>query len=115
DLYTELLGMRDLFYGLYLVSAEDIGFTPAFAGDEPVDAGKCYDLAAKWLPGAFKDEDLRADTRVAVPVCVDPRRRVTRAWLTLGVRLAKLDASYVRPPSLKPAKGEGEWKKVEDY
>ena len=28
DLRTELHGMRDLFYGLYLISAEDIGMKP---------------------------------------------------------------------------------------
>src|SRR5262249_42982100 len=30
DLYAELAWMRDLFYGLYLVSAEDIGLKPGF-------------------------------------------------------------------------------------
>src|SRR5205807_6530261 len=37
DLYTELGQMRELFYGLYLVSAEDIGLKPEFAADEAVD------------------------------------------------------------------------------
>lgn len=46
---------------------------------------------------------------MAVPVHVDALRRVTRLWLTLGVRLAKLDTAYVRPPSIKPAQGDGDW------
>ena len=42
DLLTELQFMRDLFYGLYLVSAEDIGMRPLILDDEPVDRPHCY-------------------------------------------------------------------------
>jgi hypothetical protein len=115
DLRTELLGMRDLFYGLYLVSAEDIGLKPAFATDERVDTERCYRLAVDWLAKAYQDEDLAADTRVGVPVFIDMNRNVTRLWLTLGVRLAKLEAQYVRAPQLKPSKLAGEWTPVESH
>ena len=114
DLFAELNETRDLFYGLYLVSAEDIGLKPAFAEGEKVDAVRCYKLAADWLPKALADEDLAADTRVSVPVYHDPARRVTRLWMTLGVRLAKLDVSYVTPPSVRPTQG-GEWRPVEAH
>jgi hypothetical protein len=63
----------------------------------------------------FRDEDLAADTRVAVPIFVDYDRKVTRLWMTLGVRLAKLEARYARPPHLKPAKGSGDWQAVEEF
>jgi hypothetical protein len=115
DLCAELIGMRDLFYGLYLVSVEDIGQKPALAADEGVDLERCYQAATEWLPKANADADLAVDTRVAVPLFVDPNRGVTREWLTLGVRLTRLEAAYVRPPSLKPAQalGElGEWEAV---
>ena len=102
--------MRDLFYGLHLISAEDIGMNPALKDDEPVDQEHCYALATSWLSRVFKDEDLAVDTRVAVPIYASPVS--TRLWLTLGVRLSKLDVSYARPPSLKPAAG-GDWKVVE--
>jgi hypothetical protein len=115
DLHAELTWMRDLFYGLYLVSAEDVGLKPSLTKDEPVEQDRCYSLAVEWLTKAFTDEDLAADTRVAVPVFVDPGREVTRLWATLGVRLTRLDVRYARPPHLKPAEGEGEWKPVEDY
>ncbi|KFB70458.1 MAG: hypothetical protein AW09_004439 [Candidatus Accumulibacter phosphatis] len=36
-------------------------------------------------------------------------------WLTLGVRLTKLDTKYVLPPSIKQAKGEGDWKPVASH
>jgi hypothetical protein len=110
DLYTELHGMRDLFYGLYLLSAEDIGMKPAVLPDEPVDCEQCYNRATTWLDGVY-DPDLAADTRVIVPIFVDPVRDVTKAWATLGVRLAKLDADYASPPSiLRP--DSAEWERV---
>jgi hypothetical protein len=111
DLYTELHAMRDLFYGLYLVSAEDIGLKTTLMADEPVDRDQCYGRASKWLTSAFDDPDLAADTRVIVPIFVDPSRGVTRAWATLGVRLAKLDADYARPPSIRPADSD-DWKQA---
>jgi hypothetical protein len=114
DLYTELRQMRELFYGLYLISAEDIGLKTTLAADEVADPEKCYQAAATWLPKAFEDPDLATDTRVAVPVFADANQNVTRLWLTLGVRLSRLDVRYVKPPSVKPAEGEGDWKPVED-
>jgi hypothetical protein len=115
DLFGELNDMRDLFYGFYLVSCEDIGLKPEFAKEEKVDQERCYKLATTWLPKAFADEDLAVDTRVAVPVYVDPGRGIVRVWMTLGVRLAKLEASYARPPHVKPANGSADWKEVESY
>jgi hypothetical protein len=52
---------------------------------------------------------------VAVPIYVDPQRGTMRLWCTLGVRLTTLNASYARPPRLKPAEGDGEWTEVERY
>jgi len=115
DLHAELLRMRDLFYGFYLVSAEDIGMAPAFARGEAVDQDRCHKLASGWLDKVFEDEDLKTDTRVAVPVYIDARRGATRVWATLGVRLAKLEAGYARPPHMKPAQGKEEWKEVESF
>ncbi len=112
DLYAELHSMRDLFYGFYLVSAEDIGLKPEFAKDENVDAERCYTLATDYLPKAFADRDLEADTRVIVTVGEDQQRHVTLVWATVGVRLAKLDAKYARPPQVK-TKTSTDWRPVE--
>ncbi len=113
DLGHELPWMRDLFYGLYLISAEDIGLKPALTNDEPVDQEQCYYLAESWLAKIFEDGDLAADTRVSVPIAADPNRQVVRLWVTLGVRLAKLDATYARPPHIKPLTGAGGWSVLE--
>ncbi len=72
----------------------------------------CYKLADNWLHRAYRDEDLAVDTRVSVPLYVDPNRGVTRLWATLGVRLSKLEAKYATLPQIKPVKG-GDWKAVE--
>jgi hypothetical protein len=111
DLWTELQSMRDLFYGLYLISAEDLGMKPDATREELPDPDRCYRAAAAWLPKAFDDPDLAVDTRVAIPIATDSNRRVTRLWATLGVHLARLDAEYARPPSLRLATG-GAWEVV---
>lgn len=117
-LAEELPWMRDLFYGLYLISAEDLGLKTDAADDgqqeEPQLADederqRCYSLAEDWLGGAFDDSDLAADTRVSVPIYVDRASNVTRLWVTLGVRLCPLTAEYGVPPRIKPAEGEADW------
>ena len=109
--------MRDLFYGLYLVSEEDIGQKPSLAADEGVDQERCYKAALDWLKNAAIDPDLAEDTRVAVPIFRDANRNITREWMTLGVRLVKLNAGYhsSAPPSMKPANGTGEWEVVKGH
>jgi hypothetical protein len=117
DLHAELQQMRDLFYGLYLISAEDIGMKLDLAKDEAVNREHCTKLAVDWLSRAFDDPDLAMDTRVSVPIYADadPVRPVTRLWATLGVRLARLEVSYAKPPHLKPAKGDDDWKLAETH
>ena len=48
-MYAELQAMGGLFYGLYLISCEDIGLKPALAADEGVDRAQCSIAAAEWL------------------------------------------------------------------
>jgi hypothetical protein len=113
DLYDELGSMRDLFYGFYLVSAEDIGMKPHLLNGEPIDRVRCIKAAEQWLAQPLSDPDLAVDTRVAVPIYFDRPRTKTRLWTTLGVRLAKIEASYARSPSIKTKEGAGEWRKPE--
>ncbi len=115
DLHGELQWIREFFYGLHLIAAEDIGMKPGIVADESVDQDGAYRLASEWLAKAMDDGDLAADTRVSVPIYFDLGRNVTRLWVTLGVRLTKLETEYARPPSIKPAKGEGDWKPVADH
>lgn len=109
DLATELRDIRDLFYGLYLLGCEDIGLKPEFLEGEQVDRDRAEAVAGEWLDDPLSRDDLDADTRVAVPIYRDPVRNVTRLWVTLGVRLARLDASFDRGPSVRRDEGDGEW------
>lgn len=113
DLATELKSQRNLFYGLYLVSCEDLGLAPQFKAQEPVDQKACYQQAIDWLTKLGEDEDLEVDTRVSVPLYVDYNQGKTRLWVTLGVKLVKLDASFVRefPPSIRESQAQP-WSKV---
>jgi hypothetical protein len=117
SLRDELGSMRDLFYGLYFLSAEDIGLKPALAADEPADRDRSERAATEWLANALSDPDLAADTRVSVPVYVD--LAATRLWATLGVRMARLTASFARPPRIRPREGDRNaseaWQTVEPY
>jgi hypothetical protein len=115
DLATELAAMRQLFYGLYLVSAEDIGMQSALKEDEVESESKCYEQASEWLSKAMEDPDLAEDTRVSIPIFVDLERKVTRLWVTLGVRMTRLDASFETQPRIKPQDGSGEWELVQRH
>lgn len=115
DLDTDLRDIRDLFYGFYLLGSEDIGLAPEFLDGEEVDQARAKTLAAEWLASPLDSPDLAVDTRVAVPITYDPTRNVTRLWVTLGVRLDRLDVFFARPPSVKPSEGEGDWKLCEPF
>jgi hypothetical protein len=115
DLLTDLEFQRDLFYGLYLLSCEDIGHAPTLKESEVADPELCYTAAEHWLGKIESEPDLAEDTRVAVPIYVDPIRSKTRLWVTLGVRLAQLDTRFATAPRIKPASGEGDWQPVEDW
>jgi hypothetical protein len=114
-LLEELRWMRDWFYGLHFLSSEDIGMASPLHPDEPVDRAACEARATEWLASFTKDADLKVDPRVSVPLYFDTVQGRTRLWATIGVRLAKLDVSYARPPKIKPAAGSGEWHEVEPH
>jgi hypothetical protein len=98
--------MRDLFYSLALLSSEDIGMRAGIRDDEPVDRDRCERPASGWLAHPREDPDLGVDTRVSVPICADPGRRVTRLRATPGVRLTRLTAGFARPPRIRPEGGK---------
>lgn len=108
----ELENIRNRCYGLYLIVCDDIGMPPNFADGEEVDIDACYEQAQQWLSKIETDNDLNKDTRVSIPVSYDGQASKTRLWSTIGVRLAKLDVSYVQPPKIRPA-GEQDWQDVE--
>ena len=105
NLREELIALRDLIAGLFLISCDDIGLRPFWSDSEAAgyDAESCLKRAETWLNDFRSDVDLSWDTRVVVPVGVDPERGVYFNWATIGVRLAKLDASFAKPPQVRTA------------
>lgn len=55
---------------------------------------------------------MAVDTRVSPALNFDIGERKTRRWVTIGVRPAKLDSSYAKPPKIKPNAGTGAWEEV---
>jgi hypothetical protein len=113
DLASELDAIMQRFYGFYLVACEDIGMRPEFLPDEPVDADAAKADALAWLEQLDESEDLARDVRISVPVYSD--QATTCLWAVLGVRLAKLDASYARAPKIRPADGSEDWSDPEGW
>ena len=74
-LLEELRWMREFFYGLHLLSAEDIGMAPGLRIDEPVNRAACEATATQWLANYHEDLDLKVDTRVSVPIYFDRFRK----------------------------------------
>jgi hypothetical protein len=109
DLAAELEEVKNLFYGLYLISCEDIGLRPQLDSGEVENETLCYDSAQAWLNKLWDDSDFATDTRVSVPIGADPQRNTTRLWTTVGVRLAKLQTRYATPPKIRVAGSGGDW------
>lgn len=116
-LADELDLVRRRFYGFYVIACEDIGMRPTFLDDEPVEPEAAKSIALAWLDNLGTDADLACDTRVAVPIFVDLNRPDSKTcmWATLGVRLAHLEASYARPPKVRPLAEGGPWQEVEPH
>ena len=100
---------RDLFYGLYVVSTQDLGMKPvlAAAGDPPADRWSALATDAdEWLVQLPTDELAKSDVRVMVPIAsVAPGRN--KYWVVIGVRATLAGYSFIHgldmsaPPPLE--------------
>jgi hypothetical protein len=100
--------MRRLFWGLYQVSCEDLGMTPELAG-AGADAAACRQAALNWIASFRRDPDLKPDARFCT--ALPGREGRVAYWAVVGVRLARMEASYDWPPSLRGASGD--WRPAE--
>ena len=80
---------------------------------EVEDENACYALAENWLTNIWDDVDFAADTRVSVPIAMDMERNITRLWVTVGVRLAKLNARFATSPKIRVAGSQEDWQTPE--
>jgi hypothetical protein len=95
---------RDLFYGLYLVSSEDLGFAPALAevGDPAND--RWPELAAsasQWLAALGDDPLAESDVRVMVPIA-DLGGGRYKYWVVIGVRATLAGYSFIVGDDMSP-------------
>ena len=92
-------GLARRFYGLYAVSAASVGLDPAASllEDELTSAELTAAVAdaQTWLAGWRDDADVRADSRVIVPVAADSARGELIYWAVVGVKAVKADAAFV--------------------
>jgi len=103
SLIAETEKMSRLYYGLYLKVCENIGMKPNCDSDEL--SGKeiewAKEEATNWLEDPEKDVCCKRDVRYIVPALVNQRRTQARYWMTVGVKLLKIKADYVKRPRVQ--------------
>lgn len=111
---VEIERIMNLFYGLYLVSCEDLGVRPNLGEqDGALDREACYQLAVEWLPRAFDSPEAARDARYSTIVDFRPFQREIICWSGIGVRLQKLLAAYARRPQARENEDDL-WRPLED-
>ena len=104
--------MKRLFFGLYMVSCEDLGLRPNLESYDLFDREIAYREALEWLAKMSEEKDFERDARYISPGFYvhfrDQNRQVPllMTWANLGFRLMKFDTSFVRPPQVRDP-GEG--------
>jgi hypothetical protein len=111
---------RDLFFGLYLLSCQDIGlhWTLDSVGDpEPAALDALASAADAWLLGLDADPTAASDVRVIVPIANFGNGRA-KYWAVIGVRATIAGYSYISgmdvsaPP---PAEQTRSWLPTEQF
>jgi hypothetical protein len=88
---------RDLFYGLYVASCQDLGMHPRLGKDgDPTEAdgAALARSAAEWATKLPHDPLAANDVRVMLPIASLPSGRA-KYWVILGVRATIAGYSYI--------------------
>jgi hypothetical protein len=101
----EVIGdARDRFFGLYLVSCQDLGLKPALSQPGDPDPASWAVLATdtdQWLLQLSSDAFAAKDVRVMIPIAqVEPDR--WRYWAVIGVRSTLAGYSYIEGDDVSP-------------
>lgn len=90
---------RQLMYGLYLVSADQLGLDPEGLTLEAKAQSEALAAAKAWLAGYQADPLIAMDTRVAVPIRQnDDADPLVTYWGTAGVTMVKLQFNFDKLP-----------------
>ncbi len=99
-LLTELKEIESLLYGLFLITAGEIGLqvTKDMITIATEEEQKYRQTAKMWISGIQEDIDLAQDNRMMVPVFYDLQRRQTKVWAFLGYAVRPVTISYEKEP-----------------
>jgi hypothetical protein len=95
---------RDRFYGLYIVSCQDIGlrFSLDAVGDPASSEWPALGTAAdQWLAALASDPIAKSDVRVMVPIAMLGGNRA-KYWAVIGVRATVASYSYIHGMDVSP-------------
>lgn len=95
---------RDLFYGLYILSTQDLGFHPKLdaVGDPETDARAALASAADaWLLDLESDPVAKSDVRVMVPIASLGLTRY-KYWAVVGVRGTLAGYAFIEGMEMGP-------------
>jgi len=119
-LYDEINKMKRLYYGLYMVSCEDLGLRPALEASDIFERDIAYQEALDWLKNVSQDKDFELDARYISPGFyghfADQNRQIQliMTWANLGFRLMKFDSTFARPPQIREGGAGSVWNVVPD-
>jgi len=117
NLLDELKAVESLMYGLFLLTAEEIGLIAeeGLVSRKPEQMIEDKEKAAAWIKAFKEDSDLFVDNRMMVPVFYDIQRKKTKVWVVLGYSVKPLVIRYEKQPAFTvvDSKGKESKKKVE--
>lgn len=95
--------VAQLLYGCYFQVCEDIGMAPELLDGELTaeDAEEARAKATAWLDPMKRHEAMAGDVRYIVPLMIDAAHEHVRYWMTTGIRLVKLEATYASVPRFR--------------
>ncbi len=102
SLAAEAADMRELFYGLYLLSCADVGMTPVAGYGEVPDRAAAATRAYEWLEKWRSDADMARDVRelwLLGPADPSDPAKGNVYRCILGVRALDIDVKYDEKPS----------------
>jgi len=102
SLAAEAADLRDLFYGLYLLSCADVGTTPVVGYGEVPDRAAAAKRAFEWLGNWRSDADMARDVRelwLLGPADPSDPTKGNVYRCVLGVRALDIEIKYDKKPS----------------
>lgn len=104
---AEAAAVRELFYGLYLLSCADVGLTPAVGAGEVPDRAGAAATAYGWLEAWRSDPDMARDLREAwllgpADASNPGGPKIYRCFL--GVRAVDVDVKYDAKPGFSTSR-----------